>query len=37
MVGINRGFIEDCVNRAEVVVESLGDYGAGGIAGLRKC
>ena len=37
MVGINRGFIEDCVNRAEVVVESLGDYGAGGIAGLSKC
>ena len=37
LVGINRGFIEDCVNRAEVVVDSLGDYGAGGIAGLSKC
>ena len=37
LAGINRGVIEDCVNRAEVVVESLGDYGAGGIAGLSKC
>lgn len=37
MAGMNRGLIENCVNRAEVVVESLGDYGAGGIAGLSKC
>lgn len=37
IAGINRGFIVNCVNRAEVVVESLGDYGAGGIAGLSKC
>ncbi len=37
LVGVNRGFIKDCVNRAEVVVDSLGDYGAGGIAGLSKC
>ena len=37
IAGINRGFIENCVNRAEVVVKGLGDYGAGGIAGLSKC
>ena len=37
LAGINRGVIEDCVNRAEVVVDSLGDYGAGGIVGLSKC
>ncbi len=37
IAGINRGVIEDCENRAEVVVHSLGEYGAGGIAGLNKC
>ena len=37
LVGMNRGSIVNCVNRAEVVVDSLGDYGAGGIAGLSKC
>ena len=35
--GINRGIIEDCVNQAEVTLKGIGEYGAGGIAGLSKC
>lgn len=37
VAGINRGVIEDCVNRADVTVTGVGEYGAGGIAGLSKC
>lgn len=37
IAGINRGTIRDCVNRARVRVTGVGDYGAGGIAGLSKC
>lgn len=35
--GINRGAVEDCVNRADVTLSGIGEYGAGGIAGLSKC
>lgn len=37
VAGINRGTIEDCINRAEVLLTGVGEYGAGGIAGLSKC
>ena len=37
IAGINRGLIKDCINRAEVVLTGVGEYGAGGIAGLNKC
>ncbi|MBU9746758.1 LysM peptidoglycan-binding domain-containing protein [Lachnospiraceae bacterium ASD3451] len=37
IAGINRGTIKDCENRAEVFLSGIGDYGAGGIAGLNKC
>lgn len=37
IAGINRGVIEDCVNTADIRVPGVGDYGAGGIAGLSKC
>lgn len=37
LVGLNRGMIQGCVNDANVCVDGIGDYGAGGIAGLSKC
>lgn len=37
LAGMNRGTIEGCVNRADVTLTGVGDYGAGGIAGLSKC
>lgn len=37
VAGINRGTIRDCVNQADVTLTGVGEYGAGGIAGLNKC
>lgn len=35
--GINRGTIQNCKNYAKIQINEVGDYGAGGIAGLSKC
>lgn len=37
IAGINRGTIENCINLADVTLTGIGEYGAGGIAGLSKC
>lgn len=37
IAGMNRGTIKGCVNEADILLIGVGEYGAGGIAGLNKC